>query len=331
MKRLALYAAVAATAMTGMTAMTSQAAVRAYVMGGNCGNGVSAGNGYSLNDILQMVTPTGGSNGCLGDWNGSFGTTLPGTLENSLVPNCSGNENTLLTPNGFIPWNCPTTPDGFGSWNCPTAPDDSGSWNCPTAPDGSGSWNCPTTPDCPGGTDCPDIQNPGVQNPGVQNPDIQNPGTQNPGTQNPGTQNPDIQNPGTQNPGQTVNPESSYMQQVISLVNEERAKMGLSPVTEASDLASAAAVRAKEISSSFSHTRPNGSYYNTALDENGVKYRGSGENIAYGQRTAAEVMDGWMNSQGHRANILNGNYTKIGVGFYEGPGGVKYWVQLFTY
>ena len=304
MKRLALYAAVAATAMTGMTTMTSQAAVRAYVMGGNCSNGVSAGNGYSLNDILQMVTPTGGSNGCLGDWNGSFGATLPGTLENPLIPNCPGDENTLLTPNGFIPWNCPETPNGSGSWNCPTIPDGSGPWNCPTIPDGSGSWNCPTTPDCP------DIDNPGIDNPGIDNPDIDNPGTENPGTQN---------------------PENSYMQQVISLVNEERAKMGLPSVTEASDLASAAAVRAKEISSSFSHTRPNGSYYNTALDENGVKYRGSGENIAYGQRTAQEVMDGWMNSQGHRANILNGSYTKIGVGFYEGSNGVKYWVQLFTY
>ena len=95
-------------------------------------------------------------------------------------------------------------------------------------------------------------------------------------------------------------------------------------------MAQAANVRAQEIVNSFSHTRPDGSSFSTVLSQNGVSYRGSGENIAYGQRTAAEVMDGWMNSSGHRANILNGNYTNIGVGFYE-SNGVKYWVQLFTY
>ena len=323
MRKFALYAAVAATAMAGMGTMTSQAAVRAYVMGGNCGNGVSAGNGCSLNDILQMVTS---GSGCSGNWNGSFGSTLPGTLENPLMPNCSGNGNTLMTPDCFGSWNSPNASDCFGSWNCPTLPDYSGSWNCPTTSDCSGSWCpttpdcsgswCPTTPDCSGGTDCSN-----TQNPGTQKPDSSNSGTPNQGTTNPGNQIPD----------QGTDQERSYIQQVINLVNEERAKMGLSPVTEASDVASAAAIRAKEITSNFSHTRPNGNYYNTALDEIGVKYWGSGENIAYGQRTAAEVMDGWMNSQGHRANILNASYTKIGVGYYESPNGVKYWVQLFTY
>ncbi len=230
--------------------------------------------------------------------------TLPGTLENPLTPNGSGN------------WGNGMTPDCNGS----------GSWNCPTLPDCFGSWDCPTGSDCFGGTNCPGTQNPGTQNPGIQNPGTQNPGTQNPGTQNPGTQNPDIQNP-----TQPTDQERAYIQQVIDLVNEERAKAGLSPVTEAADVAAAASVRAREITSNFSHSRPNGTYYNTALDEGGVTYRGSGENIAYGQRTAAEVMNGWMNSQGHRANILNGNYTKIGVGYYENGSGVKYWVQLFTY
>jgi len=324
MKKFALYAAVAATAMAGMGTMTSQAAVKAYVMGGNCGNGISVGNGCPVNDILQMVA-SGGS-GCQANWTGSFGSTLPGTLENPLTPNCSGNGNALVASGCFNSWDCLTVPGCSGSWNCTTIPDCSGLWNGAAAPDCSGSWGCPDASGCFGGTDCPDIQNPGVQNPDIQNPDVQDPKPENPDIQNP-----DIQNPGTGNPGQSTDQGNSYIQQVIGLVNEERAKAGLPPVAEASDVASAAAVRAKEISGSFSHTRPNGSYYNTALDEMGVKYWGSGENIAYGQTTAAEVMNGWMNSQGHRANILNASYTKIGVGYYEGSNGVKYWVQLFTY
>ena len=309
MRKFALYAAVAATTMAGMGTMTSQASVKAYVIGGNyggnCSNGMSVGNGNSLNEILQMVTSGGAGSGLLAP-------TLPGTLDNPLTPNGSGNWGNVLKPDG------------------------NGSWNCPVLPDCSGSWNCPTGPDCFGGTNCPGNQNPGNQNPGDQNPGNPNPGDQNPGTQYPGDQNPGDQYPGDQNPGnqdpeQPTDQERAYIQQVITLVNEERAKAGLSPVTEAGDVAAAASVRAREIPGNFSHSRPNGTYYNTALDEGGVKYRGSGENIAYGQRTAAEVMNGWMNSQGHRANILNGNYTNIGVGYYENGSGVKYWVQLFTY
>ena len=56
----------------------------------------------------------------------------------------------------------------------------------------------------------------------------------------------------------------------------------------------------------------------------------SGENIAWGQKTPEEVMKGWMNSEGHRANILNKNYTSIGVGYYQNAGGVNYWTQIFT-
>ena len=93
----------------------------------------------------------------------------------------------------------------------------------------------------------------------------------------------------------------------------------------------AAQVRAAEQARSFSHTRPNGTSCFTALREAGVSYRSAGENIAYGQQTPEAVMSGWMNSQGHRANILERNFTKIGVSCYENANGVKYWVQLFTY
>ena len=122
-----------------------------------------------------------------------------------------------------------------------------------------------------------------------------------------------------------------YVTQILNLVNEERAKAGLSALTLDMNITAAATVRAKEIKQSFSHTRPNGSSFSTALTEQGVTYRGSGENIAWGQKSPEQVMNGWMNSDGHRANILNKNYKNLGVGYYQDENGVNYWVQLFTY
>jgi uncharacterized protein YkwD len=123
----------------------------------------------------------------------------------------------------------------------------------------------------------------------------------------------------------------SYAEKIVELVNKERAKAGLSAVKIDTKLATAATKRAHEIETSFAHTRPNGSNFNTVINENGVNYRGAGENIAYGQKTPEEVMNGWMNSEGHRANILNASFTTIGVGYYQNAAGVNHWVQLFTY
>ena len=88
-------------------------------------------------------------------------------------------------------------------------------------------------------------------------------------------------------------------------------------------------VRAREIPSLFSHTRPNGTSCFTAISEAGIAYRTAGENIAYGQRSADEVMEAWMNSSGHRANILGKDFAYIGVGVvYEN--GTYYWTQFFA-
>ena len=92
----------------------------------------------------------------------------------------------------------------------------------------------------------------------------------------------------------------------------------------------AAQVRAVEGQTLLSLTRPNGTSFATALKEAGVSYRGAGENIAWGQKTPEQVMQGWMNSAGHRANILNARYTTIGVGYYRNASGVNYRTQLFT-
>lgn len=123
--------------------------------------------------------------------------------------------------------------------------------------------------------------------------------------------------------------QGDFASQVVALVNAERAKQGLSALKVDAKVQQAALVRAQESAQSFSHTRPNGSSFSTALTEAGVSFRRSGENIAYGQSTPQQVMNAWMNSSGHRANILNENFTTIGVG-YTVINGTAYWAQLFT-
>ncbi len=115
--------------------------------------------------------------------------------------------------------------------------------------------------------------------------------------------------------------------EVVRLVNIEREKNGLSALKSDNEkLNRAADIRAEELTTSFSHTRPSGADCFTVLIERGIKYRAAGENIAYGYRTPAEVVEGWLNSPGHRANILAGSFTHIGVGYNENG---NYWVQLF--
>ena len=123
--------------------------------------------------------------------------------------------------------------------------------------------------------------------------------------------------------------EEAMADRVIELVNQERTSRGLQPLLKHDGLMVAAAARAKELSQRYSHTRPNGSECFTILWHLGIDYGYAGENIAMGQRTPEIVMNDWMNSSGHRANILNENYDCIGVG-YTIVDGHPYWVQLFT-
>ena len=125
----------------------------------------------------------------------------------------------------------------------------------------------------------------------------------------------------------TVHP---FIREVVDLVNAERAKEGLSALTIDTNVQAAAMVRAAECEQLFSHTRPDGSSFSTALKEQNVSYRSAGENIAWGQRSPEEVMNAWMNSAGHRSNIMNPDFTTIGVGYYENENGTDYWCQLFT-
>lgn len=120
----------------------------------------------------------------------------------------------------------------------------------------------------------------------------------------------------------------AYVDQVIAIVNSERAKEGLQPLAKNDTLCEAAQVRSKEIVTRFEHTRPDGSSCFTILDEFNISWRSVGENIAYGQSTPERVMNSWMNSPGHRANILTADFNQIGVGCYE-SGGRLYWTQIF--
>lgn len=132
-------------------------------------------------------------------------------------------------------------------------------------------------------------------------------------------------------PTPSTTTEKDYAQQVLTLVNSERAKEGLSPLTLDNDLNEVAMIRAREIVDNFSHTRPDGTDCFTALSEKNIKCLTAGENIAAGQQTPAEVMAGWMNSEGHRANILSDKFGKLGVGLVKSTtGNGYYWVQIFT-
>lgn len=124
---------------------------------------------------------------------------------------------------------------------------------------------------------------------------------------------------------------SDYARQVLTLVNKERAAEGLAPLTLDKSLCDVAGARAKEITSLFSHTRPDGSKCFTILDQKNITYHAAGENIAAGQKTPKEVVAGWMNSPGHRENIMSDNFHKLGVGYVTANDIYgHYWVQIFS-
>ncbi len=129
---------------------------------------------------------------------------------------------------------------------------------------------------------------------------------------------------GTQQVAQ-LSPTSTVQEQVLQLVNEQRRSNGLCELSATDSLEGVADKRAIECVQTFAHTRPNGTSCFTAFDEYGVSYGYAGENIAKGYIDAIDVMCGWMNSSGHRANILNGAFRHIGVGHYK-----DVWVQVFT-
>ncbi|MCX7883643.1 MAG: SafA/ExsA family spore coat assembly protein [Caloramator sp.] len=149
--------------------------------------------------------------------------------------------------------------------------------------------------------------------------------------------NKQITNPNLIYPGQKINIPSidqtivGMEDEVIRLVNVQRAKVGLQALTKNWQLCRVARYKSQDMIDKkyFSHTSPTYGSPFTMMQNFGIRFSAAGENIAYGQRTPSEVMNAWMNSSGHRANILSPSYTQIGVGLAKDANGVCYWTQMF--
>jgi len=148
--------------------------------------------------------------------------------------------------------------------------------------------------------------------------------------------NPQIKNPSLIYPGQKINIPNiddvkKLESEVVRLVNIERAKQGLQPLKENWELSRVARYKSQDMVNKgyFSHTSPTYGSPFKMMESFGIRYSSAGENIAMGQRTPEEVMNAWMNSPGHRSNILSPSYTQIGVGYAKDANGRVYWTQMF--
>lgn len=146
--------------------------------------------------------------------------------------------------------------------------------------------------------------------------------------------NPQVKNPDLIYPGQILNipltdkSVLNYESEVVRLVNEIRVQNGLKPLTENWELSRVARYKSQDMHDKnyFSHTSPTYGSPFTMMKSFGISYRTAGENIAMRYSTPKAVVNGWMNSPGHRANILNASFTKIGVGYVSSG---NYWTQMF--
>lgn len=148
--------------------------------------------------------------------------------------------------------------------------------------------------------------------------------------------NTQIANPDLIYPGQRINipegaPLKSIEDEVMRLVNVERARNGLPALTYNWQVARVARIKSQDMINNnyFSHNSPIYGSPFKMLDSYQIRYYAAAENIAYGQRSAQEVMNSWMNSPGHRANILSNNVSQIGVGVAKKANGTLYFTQLF--
>ena len=127
---------------------------------------------------------------------------------------------------------------------------------------------------------------------------------------------------------QSENTYTDLINEVYEITNNYRSLVGVSSLTLDSSLVEAASIRAKELSDSFSHTRPKGSSCFTVLSELGISYGTAGENIAAGYSSSQSVMEGWRSSSGHYQNIISSKFKKIGIGVNI-INNQYYWVQIF--
>lgn len=148
--------------------------------------------------------------------------------------------------------------------------------------------------------------------------------------------NPQIKNPALIYPGQKLTIPSipdvkSQEDEVIRLVNIQRANAGLQTLTQNWQLSRVARYKSQDMIDKgyFAHTSPTYGSPFKMMESFGIRYSAAGENIAMGQRTPSEVMNAWMNSPGHRNNIMSPSFTQIGVGLAKDKNGRMYWTQMF--
>ena len=150
------------------------------------------------------------------------------------------------------------------------------------------------------------------------------------------SQNPQIKNPAMIYPGQkliipNISDVKAQENEVVRLVNIQRAKAGLQSLKINWQLSRVARYKSQDMVNKvyFAHISPTYGSPFKMMESFGIRFSSAGENIAMGQRTPQEVMTGWMNSSGHRANILSPSYTEIGVGLAKNKSGSSYWTQMF--
>ena len=172
-------------------------------------------------------------------------------------------------------------------------------------------------------TNLPTVEVPGTDH---HQPEVEVPETEN----NVSGENTPVVEDTEQNDDSTVSDYevSAFEQKVLELTNAERAKQGLSPLTLDTELSKVARIKSQDMKDNnyFSHTSPTYGSPFDMMQKYGISYSYAAENIAQGQTTPEEVVKAWMNSQGHRENIMNANYTHIGIG-YVADG--NYWTQMF--
>ncbi|MDB8805682.1 CAP domain-containing protein [Romboutsia sp. 1001216sp1] len=124
---------------------------------------------------------------------------------------------------------------------------------------------------------------------------------------------------------------SSYQREIVNIVNAERSKRGLAPLTLDSSLSNVATKKSQDMINRgyFDHNSPTYGSPFDMMKQFGISYKAAGENIAMGQKDPQDVMNSWMNSDGHRKNILSPNFTHIGVGIAKASNGQLYWTQMF--
>ncbi|MEA4894133.1 MAG: SafA/ExsA family spore coat assembly protein [Oscillospiraceae bacterium] len=148
--------------------------------------------------------------------------------------------------------------------------------------------------------------------------------------------NPQIKNPSMIYPGQkltipSIDDVKALEQKVIDLVNQQRSYNGLPALKANWEVSRVARYKSQDMINKhyFDHQSPTyGSPFNM-MENFGIRFSAAGENIAYGQRTPQEVMNNWMNSPGHKSNILSATYNQIGVGVAKAANGTFYWTQMF--